>query len=109
MWIGFWLLVRRENQMLSACVTVRPADERETSPTLKSSRNGPSVMRGMLDGSRDRKPSEDFCSGRRTRTSDHGLNRAPLFQLSYAGPVHINVSDTDAHEPHRYLGPTSMI
>ncbi len=25
------------------------------------------------------------CSGRRTRTSDHLLNREPLYQLSYAG------------------------
>src|ERR1700730_4603913 len=48
MCIGFWLLVRSENQMLSACVMVRPADDRDTSPTLKSSRNGPSLMARML-------------------------------------------------------------
>ena len=35
--------------MLSACVIVRPADERDMSPTLKSSRNGPSVTGAMLD------------------------------------------------------------
>ena len=28
----------------------------------------------------------ESCSGRRTRTSDHRLNRALLYQLSYAGP-----------------------
>jgi hypothetical protein len=95
--------------MLSACVIVRPVADREMSPTLKSSRNGPSVTRGMLDASPDGNSSQAFCSGRRTRTSDHGLNRAPLYQLSYAGPVHINASDMDAHEPQRYFNPTSMI
>src|SRR5437764_7693542 len=67
MWIGFWLLVRSENQMLSACVMVRPAAERDTSPTLKSSRNGPSVTVAMLDAftngsgrGRDR-PLRDCC------------------------------------------------
>src|SRR5437899_8877522 len=43
--------------------------------------------------------AEALCSGRRTRTSDHRLNRALLFQLSYAGPGHLNVSETDRDEP----------
>src|SRR5213076_1317554 len=43
--------------------------------------------------------AEACCSGRRTRTSDHRLNRALLYQLSYAGPEHINVSETDCDEP----------
>src|SRR2546429_4568514 len=99
MWIGFWLLVRSENQMLSACVMVRPADERDMSPTLKSSRNGPSVTGAMLDASKRIEIAEARCSGRRTRTSDHRLNRALLYQLSYAGPEHVNVSETDCAEP----------
>src|SRR6266550_9640524 len=71
MWMGFWLLVRRENQMLSACVMVRPDEERDTSPTLKSSRNGPSVTRGMLVRAR--------CSPGRTRTSNLLITRSPRF------------------------------
>src|SRR2546423_11285470 len=71
MWIGFWLLVSSENQILSACVMVRPADERDTSPTLKSSRNGPSIMRGMLVRGR--------CSPGRIRTSNLLITRSPRF------------------------------
>src|SRR6184192_945646 len=69
--MGFWLFVRSENQMLSACVMVRPAGERCTSPTLKSSRNGPSVTRRML--------VRDRCSPGRTRTSNLLITRSPRF------------------------------
>src|SRR6266480_4153474 len=69
--IGFWLLVSSENQMLSAWVMVRPDDERDTSPTLKSSRKGPLATRGML--------VRDLCSPGRTRTSNLLITRSPRF------------------------------
>src|SRR5438093_4479604 len=43
MWISFALLVSSENWMLSAWVMVRPIDERNVAPTVKSSKNGPST------------------------------------------------------------------
>src|SRR6266542_5094347 len=43
MWISFALLVRSENWMLSAWVMGRPIDERNVTPTEKSSKNGPST------------------------------------------------------------------
>ena len=41
-WISFVLLVRSENWMLSACVIVRPIEERNLAPAVKSSKKGPS-------------------------------------------------------------------
>src|SRR5438093_7312646 len=45
--------------MLSACVMVRPAGERYTSPTLKSSRKRLPVTSAMLDASARRSGSSD--------------------------------------------------
>src|ERR1700682_1809823 len=53
MWISFALLVRNENWMLSAWVIVRPMSERKVAPTVKSSKNGPSVTAADIATSRD--------------------------------------------------------
>src|SRR5438128_12516031 len=83
MWIGFWLLVRSENQMLSAWVMVRPADERATSPTLKSSRNGPSVMARMLAATARRSRHRD-CGRLGPRAESHGQSPNTRVDLGVA-------------------------
>src|SRR6266480_3722896 len=109
MWIGFWLLVRSENQMLSACVIVRPADERDMSPTLKSSRYGPSVTGAMLDafasrsGRRRDRLLRDGCESDVQRTHPRmdlgvaiGAEHHAVFQfLLDSFPAAVNSVDRD--------------